>query len=175
MRRFRSNTATSSSTELEWVFFSATPSSGSRSRIAPGLTSSSRASSLIRIFFIATDGLSDASMFGNTRKPTFSPLQSLRLVNFRKILCEEDLIFQSYQILIRSKPRLRPAAVRQLLPPRAPHQRAAARAPSPQRALPARQLPLHWALHWTRHWTRPLPIRRPVRRGLPRARARRSC
>jgi hypothetical protein len=44
--------ATSSSTELEWVFFSATPSSGSISRIAPGLTSSSLASSLMRIFFI---------------------------------------------------------------------------------------------------------------------------
>ncbi len=44
--------ATSSSMELECVFFSATPSSGSRSRISWALTSSSRASSLIRIFFI---------------------------------------------------------------------------------------------------------------------------
>jgi hypothetical protein len=50
-RRFTS-TATGSSIELEWVFFSTTPNSGSISRITFGLTSSSRASSLIRIFTI---------------------------------------------------------------------------------------------------------------------------
>ena len=50
-RRFTS-IATGSSIELEWVFFSATPNSGSMSRITFGLTSSSRASSLIRIFVI---------------------------------------------------------------------------------------------------------------------------
>jgi hypothetical protein len=50
-RRFTSS-ATGSSIELEWVFFSATPSSGSMSRITFGLTSSSRASSLIRILTI---------------------------------------------------------------------------------------------------------------------------
>ncbi len=44
--------ATGSSTELEWVFFSVTPNSGSISRITFGFTSSSRASSLIRIFTI---------------------------------------------------------------------------------------------------------------------------
>ena len=44
--------ATGSSTELEWVFFSVTPSSGSMSRITFGFTSSSRASSLIRILTI---------------------------------------------------------------------------------------------------------------------------
>jgi hypothetical protein len=44
--------ATGSSIELEWVFFSATPSSGSMSRITLGFTSSSRASSLIRILTI---------------------------------------------------------------------------------------------------------------------------
>jgi hypothetical protein len=44
--------ATGSSIELEWVFFSATPSSGSMSRITFGFTSSSRASSLIRILTI---------------------------------------------------------------------------------------------------------------------------
>src|SRR3569833_1104030 len=52
VRRRRSSSATSSSTELECVFFSCTPSSGSKSRIMPGFTSSSRASSLILIFFI---------------------------------------------------------------------------------------------------------------------------
>jgi hypothetical protein len=46
--------ATSSSIELEWVFFSVTPNSGSLSRISWALTSSSRASSLIRTFFIDT-------------------------------------------------------------------------------------------------------------------------
>jgi hypothetical protein len=50
----RSLTATSSSTELEWVFFSVTPNPGSRSRISCALTSNSRASSLIRILFIDT-------------------------------------------------------------------------------------------------------------------------
>ncbi len=44
--------ATSSSIELEWVFFSDTPSSGRRSMILCGLTSNSRASSLIRILLI---------------------------------------------------------------------------------------------------------------------------
>src|ERR1700752_4849328 len=38
--------------ELECVFFSETPSSGSRSRISWALTSNSRASSLMRIFLI---------------------------------------------------------------------------------------------------------------------------
>ncbi len=50
--RWRSFSATSSSSELECVFFSATPSSGSMSRMTLGLTSSSRASSLIRILLI---------------------------------------------------------------------------------------------------------------------------
>lgn len=50
--RCRRAMATSSSIELEWVFFSPTPNSGSMSRITPGFTSSSLASSLMRIFFI---------------------------------------------------------------------------------------------------------------------------
>jgi hypothetical protein len=53
-RNLRNFKATSSSIELEWVFFSVTPSSGSLSRISCAFTSSSRASSLIRIFFIIT-------------------------------------------------------------------------------------------------------------------------
>lgn len=44
--------ATSSSSELECVFFSVTPSSGNISRMMLGLTSSSRASSLMRILLI---------------------------------------------------------------------------------------------------------------------------
>lgn len=52
-RRRRRAIDVSSSIELEWVFFSLTPSSGSISRITPGLTSSSLASSLMRIFFIS--------------------------------------------------------------------------------------------------------------------------
>ena len=51
-KRRRSSSATSSSIELECVFFSCTPKSGSMSRMTPGFTSSSRASSLILIFFI---------------------------------------------------------------------------------------------------------------------------
>jgi hypothetical protein len=52
VNRRRSSRATSSSTELECVFFSCTPNTGSISIIAPGFTSSSRANSLILIFFI---------------------------------------------------------------------------------------------------------------------------
>lgn len=51
-RRRRTSKAWSSSSELECVFFSEMPSSGSTSMIAWGLTSSSRASSLIRILLI---------------------------------------------------------------------------------------------------------------------------
>jgi hypothetical protein len=51
-KKRRSLRATSSSIELEWVFFSVTPNSGSLSMISCALTSSSRASSLIRILFI---------------------------------------------------------------------------------------------------------------------------
>ncbi len=49
-RKSRTASAVFRSTELEWVFFSSIPSSGRTSRIAPALTSSSRANSLIRIF-----------------------------------------------------------------------------------------------------------------------------
>jgi hypothetical protein len=47
---FRTRSASSSSIELEWVFFSVTPTSSSTSRIALLFTSSSLARSLIRIF-----------------------------------------------------------------------------------------------------------------------------
>jgi len=47
---FRTRTASSSSIELEWVFFSVTPTSGKISRITLAFTSSSLARSLIRIF-----------------------------------------------------------------------------------------------------------------------------
>jgi len=50
--RKRSFSATSSSMELEWVFFSATPSSGNISMMACEGTSSCLASSLIRILLI---------------------------------------------------------------------------------------------------------------------------
>ena len=52
LRAARTRTASSSSTELECVFFSVTPTSGSRSRITLLLTSSSRARSLIRTLLI---------------------------------------------------------------------------------------------------------------------------
>jgi hypothetical protein len=51
-RRRRSSSATSSSRELECVFLSVTPSSGNSSRSTFGFTSSSRASSLMRILLI---------------------------------------------------------------------------------------------------------------------------
>jgi hypothetical protein len=47
---FRTRSASSSSIELECVFFSVTPTSGKTSRITLAFTSSSRAKSLIRIF-----------------------------------------------------------------------------------------------------------------------------
>lgn len=49
---FRTRSASSSSIELEWVFFSVTPTSCKTSRIALLLTSSSLARSLIRILLI---------------------------------------------------------------------------------------------------------------------------
>ena len=48
----RTRSASSSSSELEWVFFSVTPTCGRTSRIALLLTSSSLAKSLIRILLI---------------------------------------------------------------------------------------------------------------------------
>ena len=48
----RTAAATSSSSELECVFLSCTPNSGNKSRIRLGFTSSSRASSLIRILLM---------------------------------------------------------------------------------------------------------------------------
>jgi len=60
----RSLMATSSSIELEWVFFSVTPNSGSFSRISCALTSSSRASSLMRILFINTKTVTSSSCQG---------------------------------------------------------------------------------------------------------------
>ena len=47
-KRSRTFTATSTGMELEWVFFSVTPNPGRRSIMALALTSSSRASSLMR-------------------------------------------------------------------------------------------------------------------------------
>jgi hypothetical protein len=49
---WRTRSASSTSIELEWVFFSVTPTFGSASRMALLLTSSSLARSLIRIFCI---------------------------------------------------------------------------------------------------------------------------
>ncbi len=49
-KNWRTRAASSTSMELEWVFFSVTPTWGSTSRMAFDLTSSSRARSLIRIF-----------------------------------------------------------------------------------------------------------------------------
>jgi hypothetical protein len=51
--RWRTTSANSSSSELECVFFSPTPSSGNRSIITLGLTSSSLANSLMRILLIS--------------------------------------------------------------------------------------------------------------------------
>jgi hypothetical protein len=48
----RTRSASSASSELEWVFFSMTPTASSESRIALLLTSSSRAKSLIRTLLI---------------------------------------------------------------------------------------------------------------------------
>ena len=52
IKYFRIFSASSTSTELEWVFFSVMPTSNNISRIALLFTSSSRARSLIRIFVI---------------------------------------------------------------------------------------------------------------------------
>jgi hypothetical protein len=51
-KRFRIASATSSSIELEWVFFSVTPNSGKMARMTAFGCSHSRASSFMRIFLI---------------------------------------------------------------------------------------------------------------------------
>ncbi len=53
-RRALTRFASSSSIELECVFFPVMPSSGRTSRMTPGLTSSSRASSLMRILLMCS-------------------------------------------------------------------------------------------------------------------------
>ncbi|MCU1339511.1 MAG: hypothetical protein JWO19_5092 [Bryobacterales bacterium] len=103
-RRFTS-IATGSSIELEWVFFSATPSSGSMSRITFGLTSSSRASSLIRIFVILCAPPSNSDTGVVRFKPAPYP-EPPRLPG--------TLQFLSYQIAPGAPPRLQPVR-------RAPH------------------------------------------------------
>lgn len=62
-RRSRTISAKSNPMVLECVFLSSTPSSGSISRITPGFTSNSRASSLILIFdiIVAVDTSAGAS------------------------------------------------------------------------------------------------------------------
>ena len=74
-RRRRFST-TSSSSELECVFFSVTPSSGNNSRMTFGLTSSSRASSLMRILLIRKTPERTTGTPGIERKPSLEPLPS---------------------------------------------------------------------------------------------------
>ena len=69
-RRF---STTSSSSELECVFLSVTPSSGNNSRMTFGLTSSSRASSLMRILLIRKTPKRTAGTPGIERKPSLEP------------------------------------------------------------------------------------------------------
>ena len=64
-RWFRMRRARSSSIELEWVFLSWTPRFGSASMISLGLTSSSLASSLIRILLI--DGKNKSAALASRR------------------------------------------------------------------------------------------------------------
>jgi len=68
----RSLMATSSSIELECVFFSVTPNPGRRSRISWALTSNSRASSLIRILFIKNTTLCRGDAPYSFTEPRFS-------------------------------------------------------------------------------------------------------
>src|SRR5271169_6099672 len=65
----RTFSATSSGIELECVFFSLTPYPGKRSMIALALTSSSRASSLIRTWFASLMLLMDRSTVKNLSRP----------------------------------------------------------------------------------------------------------
>ena len=69
-RRF---STTSSSSELECVFLSVTPNSGNNSRMTFGLTSSSRASSLMRILLIRITPKRTAGTPGIERKPSLEP------------------------------------------------------------------------------------------------------
>lgn len=87
----RIRSATASSIELECVFFPVTPSSGSISRMTPGFTSSSRASSLMRILLIP----------GKPPRHTgraFPLLPCTRSVTVRLVLLPLDPWTLSYQI-----------------------------------------------------------------------------
>ena len=74
IKYFRIFSASSTSTELEWVFFSVMPTSNNISRIALLFTSSSRARSLIRIFVIRSafpPSMSVYAIIMTSRFPSF--------------------------------------------------------------------------------------------------------
>jgi hypothetical protein len=83
-KRRRTSSATSSSSELECVFLSLTPSSGNSSRMTFGLTSSSRASSLIRILLIRWRP--DAGV-SSARDQTIQTSPRIGKLLFSRILC----------------------------------------------------------------------------------------
>ena len=89
----RTRSASSSSIELEWVFFSVTPTSSRTSRIALLLTSSSLAKSLIRIFIssvlppvVTAYAIIMTSRFFNVTPLTAREI-SLRWFFFRFLFC----------------------------------------------------------------------------------------
>lgn len=75
--RRRIISATGSSTELEWVFFSLTPNSGSISRIVWEGTSNCLASSLMRILLIILQTLCCAASIGPPPSPLWYQIQFL--------------------------------------------------------------------------------------------------
>ncbi len=88
-RRARTLSASWSSRELEWLFFSVTPTSGSTSRIDLLLTSSSLARSLIRILLIRPFALRTVplSLHINLTASVFRSAQPLRSAQKNRTYC----------------------------------------------------------------------------------------
>jgi hypothetical protein len=86
----RTFSASCSSSELEWVFFSVTPTSGSASRMALLLTSSSLARSLIRTLLIRPF-LYPVFLRSSLRPHGVSVLYSHDIENIRACLVRHDL------------------------------------------------------------------------------------
>jgi len=148
-RRYtRTFSASCSSSELEWVFFSVTPTIGSVSRMALLLTSSSLARSLIRTllirpFLYSALCLSLHRILTESVSSTGTPSQmsARALVNMTIQLFRERSQLSAHALRFRARQRFRPGRLR--LPP----------SPlSNQESLPVhlpRQLP-------------PRPLRRPL-------------
>lgn len=123
----RTFSASCSSSELEWVFFSVTPTSGSASRMALLLTSSSLARSLIRTLLIRPFfspralGLhrSLTESICGTRIPSKMSARAMIIQLFREqnLFPAHALDFRPRESRLRPRPREQLLPLRRMLPP----------------------------------------------------------